>query len=232
MYVEKISLEFLYPFITKGGIALCNHENIEAGFDISPNEFLKFAESDLIAEYEHHLVNSLSNTKRAIDSQLDSLLIGFGLSEKSKRWRFPKKIEFLDSVGIISPRILNKINRRRNLLEHEYKNPNKEEVEDALDIATLFVYYTNKYLSPALVYCELYDDKELWDGPSVLRDEKLQYVTITLDWKNSKLIFDFPSSTVNTDGLYDHTIEELNANETDYDEYLKFYLSLYDIIYR
>lgn len=233
MFVEKISLESLYPFITKGGIAACSHEIIETGFDISPNEFLKFAEFDLIAEYEHHLVNSLSNTKRAIDSQLDSLLIGFGLSEKSKRWRFPKKIEFLNRVGIISPRILNKINRKRNLLEHEYKNPNKEEVEDALDVAELFVNYTNKYLSPALVECELFDDKELWNGPpSVLRDEKLQYVTITLDWKNSKLIFDFPSSTRNTNGLYDHTIEELNANETDYDEYLKFYLSLYDIIYR
>ncbi|KKG10630.1 hypothetical protein EO98_17170 [Methanosarcina sp. 2.H.T.1A.6] len=226
-------MESLYPFITKGGIAASNHEIIETDFDIPPSEFLKFAEFDLIAEYEHHLVNSLSNTKRAIDSQLDSLLIGFGLSEKSKRWRFPKKIEFLNSIGIISPRILNKINRKRNLLEHEYKNPNKEEVEDALDIATLFVSYTNKYLSPALVECELFDDKELWnEPPSVLRDEKLQYVTITLDWRNSKLIFDFPSSTRNTNGKYDHIVEELTANDTDYDEYLKFYLSLYDIIHR
>jgi hypothetical protein len=228
----KINLESLYPFIIKGGVAGCSHETIETGFDILPNQFLKFAELDLMAEYEHHLVNSLSNTKRAIDSQLDSLLIGFGLCEKSKRWRFPKKIEFLNSVGIISPRILNKINKKRNLLEHEYKNPNKEEVEDALDVAELFVNYTNKYLSPALVECELFDDKELWNGPlSVLRNEKLQYVTITLDWRNSKLIFDFPSSTRNANGLYDHTIEELNANETDYDEYLKFYLSLYNIIH-
>lgn len=87
-------------------------DDVETRFDISPNDFIKFAEHDLTAQYNHHLVNTLSNTKRAIDSQLDSLLIGFGLSERSKKWRFPQKIDFLNKIGVMSPRILTKSIRR------------------------------------------------------------------------------------------------------------------------
>jgi hypothetical protein len=60
--MEIINLELLNL-----GRALTRiHENIEISFEISPNDFLKFAEFDLTANYEHHLVNSLSNTKRAL----------------------------------------------------------------------------------------------------------------------------------------------------------------------
>ena len=48
-------------------------ETIKTKFDISPGKFLKFAEYNLTAKYDHCLVNSLSNTKRAIDCQLDTL---------------------------------------------------------------------------------------------------------------------------------------------------------------
>ncbi len=206
--MKEFSLEFLNSFIENGNVDSCTHDNVKTGFDISPNEFLKFAEYDLTAKYDHHLVNSLSNTKRAIDSQLDFLLIGFGLSERSKKWNFPTKINFLNSVGIISPRILNKINKKRNLLEHEYKNPNKEDVEDALDVAELFVNYTNKYLFQAV------DEFELSHN-----DEERSFITIKLDWKNGKLIFVYPKRQVT---------EELTAEQTEYEEYLKFYIGLYN----
>ena len=56
----------------------------------------------------------------------------FGLKEiaEKKRWGFPKKIEALTRLGILAPRILNKINRTRNLLEHEFTKPNDEQVSD------------------------------------------------------------------------------------------------------
>jgi len=195
----------------KGEIDSSSTETVKTGFDISPNRFLKFAEYDLIANYDHCFVNSLSNTKRAIDCQLDSLLIAFGLSERAKKWRFPAKINYLNNIGIISPRILNKINKKRNLLEHEYKNPNKEEVEDALDVALLFVNYTNKYILRAITEYELYNDTE----------EGRYYLEAKLDWKNYKLVF------VNYDksDKQAETIEIL-APQKEYDEYLKIYLKL------
>ena len=213
--MEEFSLESLNSIIEMDNFmenfSHCSYDNVETNFEISPEDFLTYAEYDLTAEYDHHLVNSLSNSKRAIDSQLDSLLIGFGLSERSKKWRFPQKIYFLNKVGVISPRILTKINKKRNLLEHEYRNPTEEEVEDALDVAILFINYTNKYLFQAI-----FDF-----GFGYGEGEGRHLNTLILDWINSKLIFSCPSLGAEV---------EIKADEKDYDEYLKFYLELYNFM--
>jgi hypothetical protein len=47
----------------------------------------------------------------------------------------------------VAPRILNKIVRLRNMLEHEFHLPKKTEVEDAVDVATLFLEALKPYTS-------------------------------------------------------------------------------------
>lgn len=42
---------------------------------------------------------------------------------------FPHKVDYLNEVGVFSPNISKKINQKRNLLEHEYSNPTKEEID-------------------------------------------------------------------------------------------------------
>jgi len=117
-------------------------------FEIKPEKFLSFAKSDLKQKLKRGSINALSNVKRAIDCQLDSLLIVLGFYKKAKKenWNFPYKLEFLNKIGIIAPSILRKINKQRNLLEHEYRFPKKEEVEDAIDITDLFLTATNKFI--------------------------------------------------------------------------------------
>lgn len=70
-------------------------DKFDIGFDISPNEFLKYAENDLKSKVEHRNVNALSNAKRAIDCQIEGLLKLFGFYKIAKRkfWGFPKKLE-------------------------------------------------------------------------------------------------------------------------------------------
>jgi len=119
----------------------------------SPKEFLKFASEDIKKPTtERGIVNSLSNCKRAIDCQLDNLIeqLGYLPLCRHKKWHFPKKIDFIRKSGIIAPRILEKINKLRNKLEHEFKIPSKAEVEDALDIALLFVSYAEIAPLPSL----------------------------------------------------------------------------------
>lgn len=104
---------------------------------ISPIEFLTLAEDDFERGGLSALVNATTNVKRAIVGQLDQLLISFGYS--SLRWNVPKKIERLRALGLLAPRLLRKIVDMRNILEHEYATPELEKVEEALDIASLFV---------------------------------------------------------------------------------------------
>lgn len=73
IYLNDFDLESLNLFIDVDCIDGWDNKTIETDFDISPEQFLRFAEYDLSAKYDHYLVNSLSNTKRSIDSQLDSL---------------------------------------------------------------------------------------------------------------------------------------------------------------
>jgi len=116
-------------------------------FDINPEEFLERAEDD----YELYelgdtssLLNSITNAKRAIHSKIDEALMSLGFTPK--RWSLREKVEKLVSLGFIAPRILKRVADARNMLEHEYSAPTSEQVEEALDLAALFIGATNRVL--------------------------------------------------------------------------------------
>lgn len=108
---------------------------------VTPRQYLDFTNKDLLLATDHGYVNALSNAKRAIDCQIFNLLSALGLSATGN---IHKRVERIEDVGILAPRILKKVNKIRNLLEHEFQKPSVEEAEDAVDIATLFVEATDK----------------------------------------------------------------------------------------
>jgi len=187
-------------------IGSSSSEDIELPFQITQKNFLYYAEYDLNKEYNHHLINSLSNIKRSIDCQLDCLLYRFGLLEKSRKedWNFPKKIDCLNKIGVISPRILIKINQKRNLLEHEYIFPIKDDVIDAFDVAMLFIAYTEKFL------------KGTFSNFEVINEETDDYFDVLLDYKSYKLLF----------SKHDKKLIEIDIYNENYLEYLKWYVSI------
>ncbi|MES2053624.1 MAG: hypothetical protein V4455_16775 [Pseudomonadota bacterium] len=85
------------------------------------------------------------NAKRAIVCQMDQALMSFGYP--ATKWNVPKKIAAMTSLGIVAPRILRRVASARNLLEHEYRRPARSEIEDALDLAALFVAAVKPILS-------------------------------------------------------------------------------------
>jgi hypothetical protein len=118
--------------VPSGGGGLLMHE-----LDVDPYDFLLLAEEDwerggLAAE-----LNAITNAKRAIVAQMDQALLSFGYP--AIPWNVPKKIETLQSLGLVTPRILRRVSATRNLLEHEYRRPSFKDVEDAIDLAALFV---------------------------------------------------------------------------------------------
>ncbi len=134
---DELDIEF-------GSGTSLNHGCTRADFDINPEEFVDFANVALETPGKQSIVNSLSNSKRAIDCQLNKVLFCFGLNKI--KLDFPSKINTLQELGIIAPRILSKINKQRNLLEHEYKCPSREQAEEAVDIAMLFIGASNRIL--------------------------------------------------------------------------------------
>jgi hypothetical protein len=124
------------------------YSNISIPFPVSPQEYLTFAEADLKDPPPRGTVNALSNAKRSLDARVDSVLIAFCLlkTARAKHWNVPKKLEQISQLGVITPRVLTKLNRTRNLIEHEFHKPSQEQVEDFVDIVALFHEATRIYL--------------------------------------------------------------------------------------
>lgn len=111
---------------------------------VTPTQYLEFAEKDLRLGGTRGLVNSLTNSKRAIDCQIFNLLTSLGIPEP---FSFPGRLDKLNALGLLAPRVVRKIVQLRNVLEHEYYKPTLEEVEDALDITALFIETLKPYFA-------------------------------------------------------------------------------------
>ena len=132
---------------------------IESPFDLNAEDFLKFAEEDIEGIKTKDRINALGNIKRAIENRVDLLHYAFGFRILKENGNFPTKLDRLNKLSVVAPRILRKITKIRNLLEHQYKLPDKEEVEDAIDIGILFVEYTNKFIYRFMdEFYGMYDD--------------------------------------------------------------------------
>lgn len=113
-------------------------------FELMPFDYLEFAEQDLIKDTTSSRIGCVSNLKRATECEMDTLLHILGLKKLVKN--FPKKLEFVSNVGLISPRSLDKLNRIRNKMEHEYAVPNLSELEAYFDLASGFVHSIEGYI--------------------------------------------------------------------------------------
>lgn len=116
---------------------------------IQPKSYLEFANMDIMSSDEPRcLVNALSNAKRALHFQIELLTDAFGIShtvKKTKYVSFPERLKFCSKCGIVSPRILAKLNKVRNEVEHDYYLPARDEVEDYIDIVELFLAATDRF---------------------------------------------------------------------------------------
>lgn len=192
-------------------------DDLKTDFDILPQDFIHYAQVDLASDNNHNIINALSNSKRAIDCQLDILLLSFGYYNKSQRdnWSFPKKIDLIIELGLIAPRVLKKINKKRNSLEHQFVKPEKESVEDFLDITMLFIASTDLY--------SLNFYPQIW-----LRNDSFdKSYGLFNDYKNSKLridIYPYGKGRIGADTKDILKSFELSPFEKEYNEVLKVYL--------
>ena len=115
-------------------------------YEIDAREFLSFAKEDLEDDSARGRINALSNAKRAIECRIDEILTLFNLKPFTSRQRLnlPLKIQFLQTLSIPAPNILRRLTvKKRNSLEHDYIMPDREETQDAVEVAELFLKATD-----------------------------------------------------------------------------------------
>lgn len=149
----------------------------------TPKMYMSFATVDLgESDTDRARVNALANAKRAIQYQIEIIAVAFGLHKlpAGKRSYFPQKLEFCKRCGVIGPRILDKLNRVRNQMEHEYYIPARDEVENFVDVTELFLDATNYIL------CSFPTEIEF--GSPEEGDHSLAYVRINIEPQQGEVI--------------------------------------------
>lgn len=123
-------------------------------YDITPSEFLSFARQDLEEDSERGGINAIGNAKRSIGCRADEILTLSNLKSFSSRhkWGLPYKLLVLQKLGISAPDVLRDyITSKRNLIEHEYVRPSREETRHLAGITELFLSATDKYVEKGYV---------------------------------------------------------------------------------
>lgn len=124
---------------------------------LSAEDYLSFAENDLRdGRTARHLVNALSNIKKALHIRLEDVCLGFGARDLDRLKNFPGLINYARECGLVAPRVLDRLNAMRNAVEHDYILPTEPDVETFLDVAHLFLAATDRWVSrrPCEVGCE------------------------------------------------------------------------------
>jgi hypothetical protein len=116
---------------------------LHSEFDVSAEDFLQRAEDDFELGGDAAAFNAIANAKRAIHAQVDEILSMLGYPTKGRG--FDKRLAIFSDLGLAAPRILKRINDARNILEHEYELPTSVQIEEAIDLAALFVGATKRH---------------------------------------------------------------------------------------
>lgn len=115
-----------------------------------PAEYLEFAKEDLLSRDLRGALNCLGNAKKSVHLIVDSYLTIIGIGHLYLKKRFPEKLEIIKKLGIFPTKLVSNLNKKRNVVEHEYKNIEISEAEEFLDLAEMLVLLAYPYLKAAV----------------------------------------------------------------------------------
>lgn len=116
-----------------------------------PFEYLNFAKKNIAAGSKNGAIDGLSNAKRAIHLTMEALFDLLGLGGAYARARFPTKLEVMQLLNAFPTRMIDNLNKKRNLVEHEFQAIELDEVSDFVDVAEMFLLLAHSYLKHTVV---------------------------------------------------------------------------------
>ena len=116
-----------------------------------PREYVEFAKDDLARGGASGAINALSNAKRAVHLSIERLLQLHCLNRYATKAGFPGLLRLFDELEAFPTRMVASLNKRRNVVEHEYASVGEDEARDFVEISDLFVRLCYRYFRSAVV---------------------------------------------------------------------------------
>ena len=106
-------------------------QSIEIKGELKPRDYFNYAIKDLENEQDSRsLINALLNAKKALHYQIDLLIDAYGFNSHKNRNSFPVKLDYCKRCGIVSPRILSKLNITSDELKEAMREHGVEYFKD------------------------------------------------------------------------------------------------------
>lgn len=175
-------------------------------FDVKPKDFIRYSKDDFNSKNQKGLINSITNTKRGIDCQIDTILVNFGISydkiNKSSEdlinylniqtSDLPHKLKLVQALKFAPSGLITTTRNLRNKLEHYYQIPTQNEVSNSMEIAELFILscesktkdVINEFVLTNKAYSYIYPPKK------TTKPGDIEYVYMTLYSNNIEFYFD------------------------------------------
>lgn len=106
---------------------------------VEPLDYLYFSKADIYENSLRGAINALSNSKRAIHLLIDCFLEILGLKSIYRRNNFPAKLKIVEELDAFPTSLIQKLNQKRNIVEHYYEPIDVEEAVEFVEITELFV---------------------------------------------------------------------------------------------
>jgi len=108
-------------------------------FELSHRDYLEFAEDDINGTNIKSRIEVVAHTKRAIEAAIDYFLHVYGIHNaiKKRNLGLETKLSFMEEIGIGPKRSFIQLNKIRNKIEHDFKNPSNDNAELFLDIVSV-----------------------------------------------------------------------------------------------
>lgn len=136
-------------------IGLTDNINFINFFDLTPDNYLYFAKTDLKQKDDRGLINALSNAKRAIDCLIENTLKNFNINlkkvpkaalsfcedvlDEDNKSISPFSLRLFCALGLSPNLLVSEVRSLRNKIEHEFNIPEKQDVIRAYEVAELLV---------------------------------------------------------------------------------------------
>lgn len=146
----KLKLNFPNIHIAQTGGTGTNFD-----FEVRPIDFLKYAKKDFKNGDGRGLINAITNAKRAIDCQTDTILSIFNikfdetlpkaaiqfiqLTNNTENTNEKHNLKLIEALGLAPIGLISKVRRLRHSLEHYYEYPSLNETKDAIELAELYI---------------------------------------------------------------------------------------------
>lgn len=192
-----------------------------------PFEYLEYAKLDIQQGNTKGAINGLGNAKRAIHLTIKNILFTWGLLTAFRKASFPQKLKIFEELNAFLIKTIEALNRKRNIVEHEFESIGISEVEELIDIAEMFLLISYPLLNNAIIgsFVGILENDQCYEWRILPKRGELHIIQIKnakfSDTKIGRIYYSFGNKI---DNSYESKIPIMKSNKEDWLKYLDLFI--------